>query len=527
MNNDKLETAKMRVDKAQLKHTQSHALLLAAICLLALASIQCSRKEDQAYARGSTVIMAVPDVSVLLPDETDADFLVFLPLASLDENGELEGRLAKSWEHSGDYREWTYYLRTDVRWHDGNPVTAHDVKFTLDLLSHPDLLEYPHLSATVLDDSTLTITSSRPNAYQYDVVYYPKHLLAHLDPKEFWDWQFWKEPVGNGPYRFVRHLPQTMIEFEANPDYYRGKPRIDHVVLKFVGEAGLTELLSGNVDVSELNPAQIPQLAADPRFRVYYREAIFAGGVAIYWQHNNPLFRDPRVRRALTLAINRRELLQLFNLPENLPLFDGPITPRQFHRRQLPEPITFSPERAKSLLDAAGWHDADGKGVREREGQAFRFTAIASTGPNLGNSDKLAVYIQAQLRQVGVHMAIRTMEGAVVWERLEAGEFDAAFMVVQSRPGWYQRYFGEHSPLGYRNPRVIKLIDLASATADPNEMDRFYRELMGIFRVEQPITYLHPLTTTYVVHRRIQGLSTPYRADPYPIMADLWLEDER
>ena len=505
---------------------QGPTLLLVYLCLITLVSTQCSRKEDRAYARGSTVTIALPDFSFLLPDDTDADFLVFLPLATLNDNGELEGRLAKSWEHSDDYREWTYHLRTDIRWHDGNPVTAHDVKFTLDLLSHPDVLEYPHLSATVLDDSTLTIISSRAHNYQADIVYYPKHLLEHLEPKEFWDWQFWREPVGNGPFRFVRHLPQTMIEFEANPDYYRGKPSIDRVVLKFVAKAGLTELLSGNVDIIELNPAQIPQFAADSRFRVYYKEPNFAGGVAIYWQHNNPLFRDPRVRRALTLAINRRELLQVFNLPENLPIFDGPITPRQYHRRQLPEPIEYNPAQARTLLEAAGWHDPDGDGVREREGQAFRFTAIASTGPSLWNSDKLAVYIQAQLRQVGVHMAIRTMDGTVVWGRLEAGEFDAAFMVVQSGLHWYQRYFGADSPLGYRNPKVIKLINQAIATADPNEIDQIYRELMGIFRVEQPITYLHPFITAYIVHRRIQGLSTPFRADPLQIMEDLWLEGE-
>ena len=123
-------------------------------------------------------------------------------------------------------------------------------------------------------------------------------------------------------------------------------------------------------------------------------------------------------------------------------------------------------------------------------------------------------------------MAIQTMDGTVVWARLEAGEFDAAFMVVQSGPHWYQRYFGADSPLGYSNPKVIKLIDQAIATADPNEEDRIYHALMGIFRAEQPITYLLPWTYTFLVHRRIQGLSTPFRADPLAIMEDLWLEDE-
>jgi len=118
------------------------------------------------------------------------------------------------------------------------------------------------------------------------------------------------------------------------------------------------------------------------------------------------------------------------------------------------------------------------------------------------------------------------MDWSVVGERLRAGEFDAAFRLVQSAPPWYQRFFGEDSPLGYNNPQVIKLIGQAIATADPNESDRIYRELMGIFRLEQPLTYLHPWTTTFVVHRRIQGLNTPFRADPLRFMEDLWLEDE-
>lgn len=502
---------------------------LLCICLIVVASIQCGKgKKDRASSPGSTVIVAVSDISALLPDKSDADFLVFLPLATWDENGELEGRLAESWEHSPDYREWIYHLRTDVLWHDGVPVTAHDLKFTIDLLTHPDVFEYPHLSATVLNDSTLKIESSHVHGYQDDIVYYPKHLLEHLDPKDFWEWEFWKRPVGNGPYRFVRHMPQTMIEFEANPNYYQGKPAIERVVLKFVGATGgFTELLSGNVDaVPYANPAHIPQLAADPRFHVYQKGPDYAGGLAIYWQHNNSLFRDPSVRRALTLAINRRELLPVLNLPENLPLFDGPITVRQFHRRQLPEPITYNPAQVRTLLDAAGWHDPDGDGVREREGQAFRFTAIAFTDPVV-NSDKSAVYIQAQLREAGVQMDIQMLDLAVVWERLSIGKFDAAFMVVQSAPQWYQKYFGADSPLGYNNPEVIRLIDQAVATADPNEEDRIYRELMRIFRVEQPITYVLPLTLTYVVHRRVQGLSTPFRADPLKIMGDLWLKDEK
>ncbi len=231
----------MRIDKEMPLCIQSRTLILACVCLIALAGIHCGGGKDRAYSRGSTVIVAHPglDGAGFSPAVTDQDrYLMFLPMLTFNEQGELEGWLARSWEYSPDYREVTYHLRTDIRWHDGVPVTAHDLKFSMELMVHPDVLaESPGFfgSIAVLDDSTLLL---RDGGASVDEVYWPKHLLDGLNPKEFYDWEFWKHPVGNGPYRFVRYLPQIMMEFEANPDYYRGMPRIERVVLKFVGEAG-------------------------------------------------------------------------------------------------------------------------------------------------------------------------------------------------------------------------------------------------------------------------------------------------
>ena len=505
--------------------TQSQPFILACICLIALAGIHCGDGKDRAYSRGSTVIVPYGDDERVLNPYFDmpAQFLVFLPLVTRNEHGELEGRLAKSWEHSPDYREWTYHLRTDVRWHDGVPVTAHDLKFTLDLLARPDVLSFGSgmfESITVLDDSTVRVRY--PGAlFSFDwwVVYYPKHLLENLDPKEFSDWEFWTHPVGNGPYRYVRHVPKTMMEFEANPDYYKGKPKIDRVVLKFTGEARLTELLSGNVDaIMEFNSTEIPKLGADPRFRVYHWPSITAR--AIYWQNDHPLFRDPRVRRALTLAINRRELLQVLNLPENFPIVDGPYTERQLLRGELPEPLPYDPARARTLLDAAGWRDRDGNGVRDRDGQEFRFTAIV-----FGGWQEMAVYVQDQLRRVGVQMALQTLEAGIVQGRVRIGEFEAAFTWARYFPGILKHEFGEDAPIGYKNAQVVKLVDRVAVTADPDARDRIFRELTEIFRADLPVTTLFPSPKTTVAHRRIQGLSTPFRADPVWYMEDLWLEE--
>ena len=127
--------------------TRSRAVLAAIarrewlLQMLTIAAAGCRRADDSAYARGSTVVMAVPDIEAVKPDNWDLDFLTFLPLGKQNARGELVAHLARSWEHSSDHREYTFYLRTGVRWNDGVPVTAHDIKFTLDLLGHPDVGE--------------------------------------------------------------------------------------------------------------------------------------------------------------------------------------------------------------------------------------------------------------------------------------------------------------------------------------------------------------------------------------------------
>ena len=502
-----------------------HLRLLAWAAVLALLAVvlsglSCSRPDDSASVRGSTVVMAVPSVEDVKPDMWDLDFLTFLPLAKQNEHGELEGRLARSWEHSPDHREYTFHLRTDVLWDDGVPVTAHDVKFTLDLLVHPDVAEYAGIEATVLDDSTVRIRAGNAG-YMDDITYFPRHVLEGLEPKRFWQWDFWTHPVGDGPYRFVRYLPQSMMEFKANPDYYGAKPRIERVILKFVGEAGFTELLAGNVDIASGDITQIPRIMEEPRFRLYVHGS--PGGRGIYWKTDHPLFSDSRVRRALTLAVDRREALRLLNLPDELPITDGVFTRRQFRRGEWPEPLPYDPEQARALLDAAGWVDRDGDGVREKDGRPFRFNATVWQGHGI---PELAVYVQASLRRVGVHMEMRLLESALTWEKLKSGDFEALFMVVQSGVSAQLRDFGRGNHTGYYNPEAFEVIDRLVATADPEEQDRLYARLTEIFRAEMPVTRLIPNSRDWFVHRRVRGLSTPFRADPDTYLEELWLEDE-
>ncbi len=502
------------------------------ISLLALTSVGCGRSRDQVQARHSTITVLYPvDERAVGPFwQYPSQFLVFLPLVVRNAKGELEGRLAESWEHSPDYRTWTIHLRKGVRWQDGIPVTAHDIKFTLDLMGHPAVLMMPPgaCSVTVVDDSTLTINYHEQAVSPLDdyTVYYPKHLLEGLDPKKFYDWEFWTHPVGDGPYRYVHHLAKTMMEFEANPDYFRGKPKIERVVLKFGdaahGKGALIEFLSGNVDaVPFIEETDLLKMPGGSRFRLYYY--LEPGTVTgIVWNERQPLFRDPKIRRALTLAINRRELQQLINLPNKIPIFDVIFTREQFRRAVLPDPLPYDPQLAKELLDGAGWRIADGEALRHRDGKPFRFTALVTP------EDKAAVFIQEQLRRVGIDMEISTLEVEAERHRVLSGDFEAAIFIGLHGSGTigHVAVFGETNPIGYRNSKVAELLNRAAATMDPVEIDRIYRQLWSIFQVDLPTTFLYPAVYTTVASLRVRGLSSPYRAEPVWYMEDLWLENE-
>jgi len=479
----------------------------------------CRSHNPETQRRASTLIMAVSDVNAIRPDVTDLDQDIFLPLATTAENGDYVPRLAESWQHSPDYREWTYHLRQNVHWHDGTPTTADDVKFTMELLDAASANDYGFQGVEVLDAYTVRVRA-RPG-YQDDIVYYPRHLVEHLDPKSFMNWDFWLHPVGNGPYRFVRYVPETMMEFEANPDYYAGKRRIEHLILKFVGTAGLTELLSGNVDVViEGDPAQAPWVLRDSRFRAYY--SLDPGAWALFWHERNPLFREPAVRRALTMAIDRRELLRLVSLPDDLPFTDGLCTHRQFRRGQYPPLLPYNPREATAVLSAAGWRERGPDGVLRRKGQPFRFTAICR---NTNGLDRVAVYVQAMLRRVGVDMGIQLLEDSAMWARFGAGDFEACIHVQQVYPYGLARDYGRTNLIGYRNEDATQVIENLLATADPDQQDQLYARLTNIFLADMPVTRLLPGTFTYYAHRRVHGLRTPFHADPERYVEDLWLED--
>ncbi len=503
-------------------------------CLAVLVLCTCVPTESGSDDRPLTIHLQTSERAFFHCGNMPQRLLLFDPLIGRGETGELEGRLAESWEASDDFLTWTVRLDPEARWHDGEPVTVRDIEFTLRLVSDPDIgyLRAESYTFETIDEHTYRIRHhpgpSRLPQNMYSApddwnVYYPRHLLEGVKPRDFGgtcEADFWSRPVGTGPYRWVRAEPQVVVELEANPDYHGPLPAIPRVLFRLGGNP-VTELLAGNADAAVgVEPAQALRLTEDPRFRAYYSAGELAHGL-IWNQRKVPAFRDRLVRRALTLAIDRAALLAILGYPTGLPLFDVVHSGRQYAAGEVPAPLPFDPAEAARLLDEAGWRDTNGDGVREKNGEAFRFTAMAHP-----EAEKEAVAVQAWLRAVGIRMEIQVLDYATSLARRRDGDFEAAFHFVRSSIVG-RGMFDEDSSIGTSHPDVAEQLSRAWGAFDPDETDAMYRDLWPFFQRELPVTFLAPGIRTHVADVRLKGLQSPGRANPILELPRLRWEEQR
>ncbi len=499
--------------------------VLPAVALLgfiAFAGSACNPAPRDPLGGSTVTAMYSGDVGIFSPTWDDSPkFLLFLPLVNYEQGsfcGDPTPVLAERWEHSPDFREWTVFLRPGVLWHDGEPFTAEDVAFTIDILTHPDVLNYNAGavdSAIVLDPLTVRLFLDAPSSWPLDgwPTFLPKHLLENEKPGEYYEWEFWKSPVGNGPFRFVREIPLMAIELEANPDYFRGKPEIDRVVIKVTAggsRSGLLELRSGDADIIGTNLVEAPAILRDPQLQIAYRVSTSHTRWLLY-HPEHPIFSDRRVRRAMSHAIDRPALQAALGLPTGLPVTDGPYSVCQFDSGVMTEPWPYDQREAVRLLEEAGWIDHDGDGVRDREGRPFRFGMVVS-----GRDVRPAVLLQAELRGIGIEVEIEQSEGTIAMERLHSGEFEAGifpavlpYQLIAPYPSQSVRTIMHRA-----YPEIVELMDSIRVAPTGAERDRQWRDLGRRFRADLPATFLYPNAYPLAATRRVQGLEWEDWAPP-------------
>lgn len=437
---------------------------------------------------------------------------------------ELEPRLASTWEVSDDGRVITFHLRRDVKWQDGEPFTARDVEFGFQTIVDPATLtayaeDYRQVqSFEVLDDHTFRVTYEKPYAPALatwgSMVVLPRHLLEGRDINSAQD--FARNPVGLGPYKLESWETGMQITLRAYQDYYRGRPYIERVVERIIPDAQtqFLELKSGGIDQMGLTPLQFNRQTDTPDFKRNFRKYRYLSNGYTYLGYNlqRPLFADVRVRRALTHAIDKSEIVEAVLLglgqPAAVPYKPG----TRWHNDKV-EDLAYDPERARALLAEVGWADSDGDGVLDKNGERFEFKIIT----NQGNDQRLkaATVIQQRLKEIGILVDVRVIEwAAFINEFVNKRKFDAVLLgwSLDLDPDqyiiWHSEKTGakEFNFVTYSNAEVDELLDKGRRTFDADERERIYDRFQEILVDEQPYTFLYYADSLPAVHCRVHGI---------------------
>lgn len=470
------------------------------------------------------------------------NFMLFTPLIQFGEDLEAVPALAESWEL--DDSGVTFRLRSDVLWHDGQPVTAEDVLFTYELASNTEtasLLQSAFMtmveSASVIDPQTIRFDFVAPHSQPLQAFWWaplPRHLLQGVAPGELAQAPFNRQPVGNGPFRFASWEPGQQATFERNAEYTEGlggPPLLERVVFRVVPEATtrLTEVLTGAIDV---NYTVQPDEAQQVEMQTGVRLASFPGRAFLYvgWNNEQPPFNDPLVRRAMGMAVDRQEIIDalMFGFAEPA---DGMIAPWSPVSPEI-EPLPQGPDAARQLLQQAGFTPGP-NGVMQRNGQPLQFTLMTS-------EDRLrqdvAVVLQNQLRAAGAAVEVRTVEFTTLLQQHRERDYQAVLSE------WTLDNFRvDPSPLfscaeaeipssanraGYCNPAADQLIQQGLRATDPEQARQIWSEFSTVLRDDQPITFLVWQEQMAAVAERLQGVDMDVRGKLATI-ADWWIPVER
>ncbi len=496
---------------------------------------------------GTVIVGTATDFSGFNPitnSSIDTDQLIkyalYTPLIQYGPDLEPQPYLAESWELHGDTAV-TFTLRQDVMWHDGEPVTAEDVKFTFDMAKTPEtgsLIGSAYLgsveSAEVKDARTITFQFTEPHAQAIEDFWWapvPKHLLEGVAAAEMSNAPFNREPVGSGPFRFREWRSNDRLVLERNADFPEslgGPPAAQRVVFRVVPEPAtlLTELVTGGIHIDlPLAPDQIQRVESTENLDLH----AFSGTKLFYlgWNNERPPFDDARVRRAMTHAINRPEIIEA-QLEGYGSVATSTVPPWHPYHPEGIEPLSYDPEQARQLLEQAGWTDADGDGVREKNGQPLAFSLLTSQNPL--NRSILQV-VQSQLREVGAEVELRVLEFQTMLAQHKNREFDGVlsnwvldnFQMASAPQSLFHSSQADveqsANRSGVRSAALDQLIEQGAAATDEEEARQVWRQFTEALQQEQPFTFMFWADEIAASSGAVSGVTMDQRGE-FSSMAD-------
>jgi peptide/nickel transport system substrate-binding protein len=437
---------------------------------------------------------------------------VFSALLTYDKDGKIKTQLAKSYEFK-DETTLLFKLRDDVNWSDGVPFTAEDVKFTFTLINSPKIYT-PYTSqfryvkeVNIIDKHTVEIKYKEPyfkalETWMMSIV--PKHKLK--DEKEVMTSSFNQHPTGTGRYTIEGFEVSKDITLTANKNYFEGEPKIEKIVYHFMPDPATQFLMlkSGKLDVGSLSPLQMErQLDEEFKSKFEFYEKISNGYTYLGFNLKNPKFQNPKVREAISLAVDRKELVDILFFGHGR-VCNGPFMPKTFAYDESVKAPKQDIEKAKKLLKEAGFDEKN----------PFEFEIV--TNSNNDTRVYATQILQHQLAKAGIKVSIRTMEwqaflNTVVMPR----KFEAVVLgwSLGLMPDAYSIWHSEGSKKGgfnfvsYKSDKVDKLIKKAEKTIDREKLGVIYKEIYKTIVKDNPYLFLYIPNSITVVNKDIKNVS--------------------
>ncbi|WP_423410460.1 peptide-binding protein [Heyndrickxia sp. MSNUG] len=543
--------------------------LASIIFLIFTLLIGCSSKEsakpedngvdngnETAKDGGSLTIASTSEPGNLNPviwattSDTNVTHMIFDSLVIPDEELKMVGSLADDWEISEDGKSYTFKLKEGVKWHDGEPFTAEDVKFTFTALAHPNYdagaywrvepvvgaEEYKSGKAEevsgieVVDETTIKFTTKEPFAPFLSGLFIgvlPKHVLGDVDPGEWEKHESNRAPIGTGPFKFVKWETGQYIEVKRNGEYFGGKPNLDKIIVRF-GDANsmIASVLSKDVDISSVPVAEVPSVKT-----LDFASLVTQNQLSVYYvgfNARNDHFKDTKVRQALAHAIDKESIVKSI-LGEYGQIADDIFPSSHWsHNPNLPI-YDYDTSKTEKLLEEEGY-SKNKNGIYEKNGKELSFMLEVPTGTK--EREKSAVLLKQMWEKVGVKVELRSLDFPTLVTKLlpktddgkqrevTKDDYDAYILGfgIEADPDEYRSYFGSsymppngYNFVGYSDSKVDKLLEDQAREIDLQKRQNLIWEVGNKLAEDEIWIPLYEQNTPYVVNNRVSGFKPDFR----------------
>jgi peptide/nickel transport system substrate-binding protein len=438
--------------------------------------------------------------------------------------------LADYWEIAPDGRTYTFHLNRDATWHDGADITADDVQFSFDALANKEVgssYSQTFLEATeswrVIDEHTFEVVAREPlYTFLYDLVTWivPKHIWEDVPIGE---WRTdggatGQDParvVGSGAWRFVAWRPGESIELVRNDDYYDKVPYLDSYTVRIWPDqtAVVNAFLNGELDATGLPPADVETARATAGVEI---ATYSTRGFSFYGTNldetKTTLFLDPRVRQALLHGLDRESIVNNILLGyAEVARGTQPVISYAYAPDRIETVYDYDPDRARALLAEAGWIDADGDGVVEKDGQPLTFELLYGSGSP--TSDQIVAYMQDAWVAIGIDMKPRALEFSSLVDTLTGShDFEMALLgfnwdatFIQDAMFGCAQYEGGFNMVKYCNEELDAINVQAKRTFDEEERRELLIEATNIINEDLPVAVMHFSKANIGYYDRLQN----------------------